>query len=95
MVGTSPLETVLAGSNGRYYTAKQVQAKLECGPWRLCLRERRSERWLVELPGETLLLLTAVEPDSLPRWAEIRVEGETTRVVDTRRRGSPGRAGRN
>ncbi|ELY96973.1 hypothetical protein C482_14419 [Natrialba chahannaoensis JCM 10990] len=86
---------MLAGSNGRYYTKKQVRAKLECGSWRLCLRERHSTRWLVELPGETLLLLTAVEPDSLPRWAEIRIDGNTTRVVDTRRRGpSEGCAGR-
>ncbi|ADD06616.1 uncharacterized protein Nmag_3064 [Natrialba magadii ATCC 43099] len=80
---------MLAGSNGRYYTEQQVCAKLEHGPWQLCLREHRTERWLVELPGETLLLLAAVEPDSLPRWAEIRIDGDTTRVVDTRRRDPP------
>nr|WP_090382875.1 hypothetical protein [Natronobacterium texcoconense] len=84
----APVDTVLAGSDGRYYTGWQVNRRFRTGDWTHCLRQRNPDRRLVETATGALLLLQPVDPDRLPGWVEIRVLGETARVVDTRRTAS-------
>lgn len=84
MIGDAPVETLYAGSDGRYYTDWEVTRNLRRGAWRRCLRQREPDRRLVETTGGGLLMLAAVDPAAVPTWVEIRVRGETARVVDTR-----------
>lgn len=79
-----PCETIVAGSNGRYYTEWQVERRLRTGQWRLCMRQRTPDRRLVETADEALLLLAPTDPDELPPGIEIRVFDGRVRVVDTR-----------
>lgn len=85
----APLEDLelLEGSNGRYYTAWQVRRRLRIGEWRRCLRQREPgpDRRLVETDEGALLMLTPIEPANVPCWLEVRVVGEATLAVDTRR----------
>ncbi|RQH00531.1 hypothetical protein EA472_11135 [Natrarchaeobius oligotrophus] len=76
------------GSNGRYYTHWQLYRNLERGSWRLCIYQGRPERYLVEAADRRLLLLAAIDPEELPDWVEIRIEGSVARVVDRRRSAS-------
>ncbi|AEH37712.1 hypothetical protein [Halopiger xanaduensis] len=84
MIGDAPVDGLYAGSNGDYYTDWEVTRNLRRGTWRPCIRQREPDRRLVETTGGGLLMLTAIEPTALPTWVEIRVAGETARVVDTR-----------
>lgn len=84
MIGDAPVDGLYAGSNGHYYTAWEVTRNLRRGAWRPCIRQQEPERRLVETTGGGLLMLAAIEPAALPTWVEIRVQGDTARVVDTR-----------
>ncbi|EMA35119.1 hypothetical protein [Halobiforma nitratireducens] len=86
-----PLEQLLEGSNGRYYTAWQVRRRLRIGDWRRCLRQRQPERHLVETDDGGLLMLTPVEPADAPRWLEVRIVGDAEVAIDTRRRSGTAR----
>ncbi|ELY72458.1 hypothetical protein CYV19_02820 [Natronobacterium gregoryi SP2] len=81
----TPVDAVLAGSDGCYYTEWQVKRRFRTGDWRRCLRQWSPDRRLVETATGTLLLLEPIDPERLPGWVEIRVLGDATRVVDTRR----------
>ncbi|WP_254764839.1 hypothetical protein [Natrinema marinum] len=85
---TRPFETLYVGSDGRYYTDWQVRERHRTGEWRLCVRQRRPDRRLVETGDGALVLLTPTDADTLPAGVEIRVADGRARVVDTRRRSS-------
>lgn len=80
-----PVDAVLAGSDGEYYTDWELERRLRTGAWKPCIRQFDPDRRLVETDGGRLLLLVPVDPDELPRWTELRVEGDSTRVVERRR----------
>lgn len=84
MIGDAPIDGLYAGSNGHYYTDWEVTKNIRRGTWRRCIRQREPDRRLVETTGGGLLMLTAIDPDALPTWVEIRVTGEAARIVDTR-----------
>nr|WP_293032727.1 hypothetical protein [Natronococcus sp.] len=77
---------VLEGSNGSYYTGWEVARRLRSGDWSPCLRQEDPDRRLVETESGALLLLTPIDPATLPPRAEVRLEGEAARVVRTQRR---------
>ena len=78
------VEIVYRGSDRRYYTPWQVDEHLVDGTWKPCLEDRNTGHWLLGTEDDTLVMLTPVEPDTLPQWLEIHVDGESARVVDTR-----------
>ncbi|GAB3664336.1 hypothetical protein [Halopiger thermotolerans] len=84
MIGDTPVDELYAGSNGHYYTDWEVTRNLRRGAWRPCIRQREPDRRLVETTDGGLLMLSAVDPATVPAWVEIRVRGEIARVVDTR-----------
>ncbi|WP_306059239.1 hypothetical protein [Natronococcus wangiae] len=85
MIEDVPVDAVLEGSNGRYYTDWEVERRLRAGAWRRCLRQTDPGRLLVEVEAGVLLLLAPVDPDELPAWTELRIDGDSARIVDTRR----------
>ncbi|WP_247004961.1 hypothetical protein [Halosolutus gelatinilyticus] len=80
-----PIEGVFEGTNGRYYTGRQVERRLRTGAWMPCIQQRNPDRLLVEVADGALLMLAPIEPTDLPSWTEIRIDGRGARVVDTRR----------
>lgn len=80
-----PVDAVLEGSNGEYYTDWEVDRRLRTGAWRPCLRQTDPDRRLVEVEAGALLLLTPIDPTDLPAWTALRVDDDSARVVDTRR----------
>jgi len=85
---SSPVDTLFEGSNDRYYTEWQVQKRLRNGEWKLCIRQQSPDRQLVGTGDGALLLLVPIDATALPAWAEIRIDGRGSRVVDTRHTGS-------
>ena len=77
--------TIYAGSDGRFYTAWQVDRRLQRGEWKLCLHDRHADKWLVDTPEEVLLALVPIDPSDLPEWVRIRSDRAGRRIVDTRR----------
>ncbi|OVE86442.1 hypothetical protein [Natronolimnobius baerhuensis] len=84
-VANTPVDRLYEGSNGQYYTEWEVSRQFRRGAWQLCLRQTTPDRQLVETGGKRLLMLTAIDVCNAPSWVEIRVRGESARVVDTRR----------
>ncbi|MFC6718305.1 hypothetical protein ACFQGT_11745 [Natrialbaceae archaeon GCM10025810] len=79
------VETVYEASDGWYYTAWQLERRLRTGEWRRILSDRTADRHLVEtIDGESLFLVP-IGVDSLPGWAEVRLERVGARIVDRRR----------
>ncbi|AXR78651.1 hypothetical protein AArcMg_1281 [Natrarchaeobaculum sulfurireducens] len=81
------VEALFAGSDGRYYTDWQVRRKTKSERWRRCLSQHDGHdpvRLLVAVDETDLLLLTRVDPETLPRGFEIRIESECARVVRSR-----------
>lgn len=76
---------VFAASDGGFYTPSQIRRRRRAGTWRFCLRDRESGRLVFETDDRTLCLLVPVDPDDLPPWVEVRLEGGFARAVDTRR----------
>ena len=83
MTSTAPIDRLYEGSNGRYYTDRQIENRLRSDRWKPCIRQRDPDRRLVETSDGSLLLLTPT--DELPSWAELRIDDRGPRVVDTRR----------
>lgn len=77
-------ERVYRGSNGRYYTGWQVERRLHTGAWRPCIREATTDRRLVGVDDE-LVLLEPTDLDDLPDWIRIRLDRSGPRAVDVRR----------
>lgn len=77
--------TVYVGSNGHYYTGWELDRKLSSGEWRLCVRDRGTDRRLVETATDSLLMLERTSLAALPTWVEARSDGVGVRIVDTRR----------
>ncbi|APX98362.1 hypothetical protein BB347_16775 (plasmid) [Natronorubrum daqingense] len=73
---------VYAGSNGNYYTERQLERNLRSGCWTPCLRQRNPARRLVETREGNLLLVGVVSHP--PPWIEIRISKGGARIVDTR-----------
>ncbi|NGM71518.1 hypothetical protein G6M89_21465 [Natronolimnobius sp. AArcel1] len=88
-VANTPVDRLYEGSNGQYYTEWEVSRQFRRGAWQRCLRQEEPDRQLVETGGKRLLMLTAVDLCDAPSWVEIRVRGESARVVDTRRFATP------
>ena len=78
------VEALFAGSDGRYYTDWQVRRRTDSGCWRRCLSQHDSYgpvRLLVAVDETNLVMLTRVDPATLPGWFEVRVENDRARVV--------------
>lgn len=84
VIDEAPIDTVFEGSNGEYYTDWEVDRRLRTGVWRPCLRQIDPDRRLVEVEAGVLLLLAPIDPEELPASMELRVDGDSARVVDTR-----------
>ncbi len=83
VIPNAPVDGIYRGSNGRYYTDRQVTNYLRAERWNPCIRQRNPERRLVATSDDDLLLL--LPTDDIPAWAEIRVDNRGARIVDTRR----------
>ena len=77
-----PVDSLYEGSNGHYYTDCQIARRLRTERWKPCIRQRDPDRRLVETSDGNLLLLTPT--DTLPEWAELRIDDRGARIVDTR-----------
>lgn len=85
--GSDDMETVgelYRGSDGRYYTAWQLEQQFEARRWKPCLHETETDRRLVSVGKGMLLFLTPVEAVDLPPWAIVDVHRGERRVIDTR-----------
>lgn len=78
-------DPIYEGSNGRYYTDWQVDRKLTNGAWTPCLHETETGRRLVGIDDGELLLLVPTEANALPTCVELRSDGATAWIVDSRR----------
>lgn len=81
------VEALFSGSDGRYYTDWQVRRRTESGYWRRCLSQHDTQgpvRLLVAIDETNLVMLTRVDPETLPRGFEIRVENDRARVAHSR-----------
>ncbi|MFC4248027.1 hypothetical protein ACFOZ7_13930 [Natribaculum luteum] len=84
MIEGADVEPIYEGSNGRYYTAWQVDHRLDTGEWRPCLHDLETGRRLVEADGDLVMLVARTVSDC-PGWVRIRLDQAGPRVVDARR----------
>lgn len=82
--------TVYAGTDGSFLTQWEIDRKLAAGDWRLCLCEKCSSRYMVEVAGGDLLFFMEQPLARLPPWVEVRTDGTVSWVVDGRRTRPPG-----
>lgn len=82
--------TVYAGTDGSYLTQWELDRKIATGDWRPCLCELSTGWYLVEVAEGELLGLTERSLETLPRWVEVRTDGDVSRVIDCRRTKPPG-----
>ena len=83
--GTGAVDEVYRGSDGRYYTAWQLEQNIETARWKPCLHETETGRRLVSVGRNVLLFLTPVDVVDLPPWVVIDVYRGERRVIDRRR----------
>jgi len=59
------------GSDGNYYSAREVTSRLAADDWQFCMRETTTNRELFEVDdGELLLLVPAETADLGAGWRE-------------------------
>lgn len=88
------VDALYVGSDGSYYTAWQLERRLERGTWRRCLSQQEPACHLVADGAGQLLSLERIALESAPPWLEVRVEAERAWVVDTRGGARVGSSGR-
>ena len=77
--------TVYAGSNGRFYTDRDVCVRFESGEWSPCMWNV-DERWeVVENEARNLVWLVLVDEEDLPDGIELHPTSARFTVVDRRR----------
>ncbi|WP_129114118.1 hypothetical protein [Halegenticoccus tardaugens] len=75
---------VYEGTNGRFYTERDVCRQLDTNVWRLCMWDETTGKELVETESAELMMLTPVNENELPEWVELKPAGRGRTIVDRR-----------